>query len=99
MNRTNFDLSGESSSSFSSHHALIWLTMSCMRSRRGGRDEPRMTAAISSAKPWAISLFDIKCCSEAIRESMTRFQRRGDRTPPWGVPFIIYLMRAEPLSV
>ena len=42
-----------------------------------------LTAAVSSEKPWAISLFNIKCCIEAISESMMRFQKRGDRTPPW----------------
>ena len=59
-----------------------------------------MTAVTrSSAKPWEKSGLGEEFLSLVRRESMTKFHKRGDRTPPWGVPLIMYLNRVVPLRV
>ena len=96
VNRTKVVLRGLNSSPFSLHQLLMMSTVRCIWPIRVGRCAPVNAVTRSSAKPCVKSGFGVELMSKDKRESMTRFQRRGESTPPCGVPLIMYFSSEIP---
>ena len=92
VKRTSVVFSLQSSSPFNLHQWSIALTILCISLISEGRSGPRTTETRSSAKPWDKSLSLNMHLRETKTELTTRFQSNGERTPPWGVPLVMYLI-------